>query len=85
MAEAKREHALKVHHLRPAPGAKTAKTRVGRGEASGACLRGDVGQVRQVPVDVRFVARGVHEPDGASRPLIARHHPATLRIEGQMR
>ena len=26
--------ALKIHHLRPAPGAKTAKTRVGRGEAS---------------------------------------------------
>ena len=25
---------LKVHHLRPAPGAKKAKTRVGRGEAS---------------------------------------------------
>jgi large subunit ribosomal protein L15 len=25
---------LKPHHLRPAPGAKTAKTRVGRGEAS---------------------------------------------------
>jgi large subunit ribosomal protein L15 len=24
---------LKVHHLRPAPGAKTTKTRVGRGEA----------------------------------------------------
>lgn len=24
---------LKVHHLRPAPGSKTAKTRVGRGEA----------------------------------------------------
>jgi large subunit ribosomal protein L15 len=29
-----REHALKVHHLRPAPGARTAKTRVGRGEGS---------------------------------------------------
>ena len=28
------ERPLKVHHLRPAPGAKTAKTRVGRGEAS---------------------------------------------------
>ena len=28
------ESALKVHHLRPAPGAKTAKTRVGRGEGS---------------------------------------------------
>jgi len=26
--------ALKVHHLRPAPGSRTAKTRVGRGEAS---------------------------------------------------
>jgi large subunit ribosomal protein L15 len=25
---------LKVHHLRPAPGARTAKTRLGRGEAS---------------------------------------------------
>jgi len=25
---------IKLHHLRPAPGAKTAKTRVGRGEAS---------------------------------------------------
>ncbi|WP_068402330.1 50S ribosomal protein L15 [Kribbia dieselivorans] len=41
MAEAKKTeqevaegHALKVHHLRPAPGAKTAKTRVGRGEGS---------------------------------------------------
>ena len=26
--------ALQVHHLRPAPGARTAKTRLGRGEAS---------------------------------------------------
>jgi large subunit ribosomal protein L15 len=26
--------AIKVHHLRPAPGSKTAKTRVGRGEGS---------------------------------------------------
>ena len=29
---AKESPALKIHHLRPAPGAKTAKTRVGRGE-----------------------------------------------------
>ena len=28
------ERPLKVHHLRPAPGAKTARTRVGRGEGS---------------------------------------------------
>lgn len=34
MANTSGESALKVHHLRPAPGAKTAKTRVGRGEAS---------------------------------------------------
>jgi large subunit ribosomal protein L15 len=27
--------ALKVHHLRPAPGSRTPKTRVGRGEAAG--------------------------------------------------
>jgi large subunit ribosomal protein L15 len=33
-ASTERVHALKVHHLRPAPGAKTAKTRVGRGEGS---------------------------------------------------
>ncbi len=30
----KGEHALKLHHLRPAPGSHTAKTRVGRGEGS---------------------------------------------------
>ncbi len=29
-----RPQVLKMHHLRPAPGAKTAKTRVGRGEGS---------------------------------------------------
>src|SRR6059036_3459894 len=31
---AEKQNALKVHHLRPAPGSRTAKTRVGRGEAS---------------------------------------------------
>src|SRR4249919_3092722 len=31
---AEKQNALKVHHLRPAPGAKSAKTRVGRGEGS---------------------------------------------------
>ncbi len=30
----KQSSTLKVHHLRPAPGARTAKTRVGRGEGS---------------------------------------------------
>ena len=32
--EEQREQVLKAHHLRPAPGAKKAKTRVGRGEGS---------------------------------------------------
>ena len=31
---ARGERTLKVHHLRPAPGSRTQKTRVGRGEAS---------------------------------------------------
>ena len=34
MADGQRDHALKVHHLRPAPGSHKAKTRVGRGEGS---------------------------------------------------
>ena len=33
-APASRPGVLKVHHLRPVPGANTAKTRVGRGEGS---------------------------------------------------
>ena len=33
-ATEEKQHALKIHHLRPAAGAKTAKTRVGRGEGS---------------------------------------------------
>src|SRR3546814_6452291 len=33
-AAATRPGVLKVHHLRPVPGAHTAKTRVGRGEGS---------------------------------------------------
>jgi large subunit ribosomal protein L15 len=33
-APASRPTVLKVHHLRPVPGAHTAKTRVGRGEGS---------------------------------------------------
>ncbi len=51
-----REHALKVHHLRPAPGAKTAKTRVGRGEGSKGKTagRGTKGTKARYQVPVRF-------------------------------
>jgi large subunit ribosomal protein L15 len=51
-----REHALKVHHLRPAPGAKTAKTRVGRGEGSKGKTagRGTKGTKARYQVPARF-------------------------------
>jgi large subunit ribosomal protein L15 len=47
---------LKVHHLRPAPGAKTAKTRVGRGEASKGKTagRGTKGTKARYQVPTRF-------------------------------
>jgi large subunit ribosomal protein L15 len=34
MTDETKHRTLRVHHLRPAPGARTAKTRVGRGEGS---------------------------------------------------
>ena len=47
---------LKVHHLRPATGAKTAKTRVGRGEASKGKTagRGTKGTKARYQVPARF-------------------------------
>lgn len=49
-------HALKVHHLRPAPGAKTARTRVGRGEGSKGKTagRGTKGTKARYQVPARF-------------------------------
>ena len=48
--------ALKIHHLRPAPGAKTAKTRKGRGEASkgNTAGRGTKGTKARYQVPARF-------------------------------
>jgi len=48
--------ALKLHHLRPAPGAKTAKTRVGRGEGSKGKTagRGTKGTAARYQVPVGF-------------------------------
>src|SRR6201999_4462050 len=47
---------LKVHHLRPAPGAHTAKTRVGRGEGSKGKTagRGTKGSKARTTVSARF-------------------------------
>jgi large subunit ribosomal protein L15 len=54
---------LKMHHLRPAPGAKTAKTRVGRGEGSKGKTagRGTKGTKARYQVSERF--------EGGSMPL----------------
>ncbi|WP_270887453.1 50S ribosomal protein L15 [Pedococcus sp. 5OH_020] len=55
--------ALKLHHLRPAPGAKTAKTRVGRGEGSKGKTagRGTKGTKARYQVSERF--------EGGAMPL----------------
>ncbi len=54
---------LKVHHLRPAPGAKTARTRVGRGEGSKGKTagRGTKGTKARYQVPERF--------EGGAMPL----------------
>ena len=58
MADEKKEatHVLKVHHLRPAPGSKKAKTRVGRGEGSKGKTagRGTKGTKARYQVPARF-------------------------------
>ncbi len=49
--------AIKIHHLRPAPGSKTEKTRVGRGEGSGkgkTAGRGTKGTKARKNVPARF-------------------------------
>ena len=79
MADAKKtteneasSHALKVHHLRPAPGAKTAKTRVGRGEGSKGKTsgRGTKGTKARYQVKVGF--------EGGQMPL----HMRTPKLRG---
>lgn len=60
------EKPLKIHNLRPAPGAKTAKTRVGRGEASKGKTagRGTKGTKARYQVPERF--------EGGQMPLVQR-------------
>ncbi|MEU5833278.1 50S ribosomal protein L15 [Streptomyces diacarni] len=60
------DNPLKVHNLRPAPGAKTAKTRVGRGEASKGKTagRGTKGTKARYQVPERF--------EGGQMPLVMR-------------
>ncbi|WP_022883264.1 50S ribosomal protein L15 [Glaciibacter superstes] len=67
-----REHVLKVHHLRPAPGSKTAKTRVGRGEGSKGKTagRGTKGTKARYNVKIGF--------EGGQMPL----HMRTPKLRG---
>jgi large subunit ribosomal protein L15 len=63
---------LKVHHLRPAPGSKTAKTRVGRGEGSKGKTagRGTKGTKARYQVPERF--------EGGQMPL----HMRSPKLKG---
>jgi large subunit ribosomal protein L15 len=67
-----REHVLKVHHLRPAPGSKKAKTRVGRGEGSKGKTagRGTKGTKARYQVRIGF--------EGGQMPL----HMRTPKLRG---
>ena len=71
-APASRPGVLKVHHLRPVPGARTAKTRVGRGEGSKGKTagRGTKGQKARYQVKVGF--------EGGQMPL----HMRTPKLRG---
>ena len=71
-APASRPGVLKVHHLRPVPGANTAKTRVGRGEGSKGKTagRGTKGQKARYQVKVGF--------EGGQMPL----HMRTPKLRG---
>ncbi|MEO6826754.1 MAG: 50S ribosomal protein L15 [Microbacteriaceae bacterium] len=67
-----REHVLKVHHLRPAPGAKKDRTRVGRGEGSKGKTagRGTKGTKARYQVKIGF--------EGGQMPL----HMRTPKLRG---
>ena len=69
---AQENNTLKVHHLRPAPGAKTSKTRVGRGEGSKGKTagRGTKGTKARYQVKVGF--------EGGQMPL----HMRTPKLRG---
>ncbi|OOB91845.1 50S ribosomal protein L15 [Rathayibacter sp. VKM Ac-2630] len=71
-APATKEHVLKVHHLRPATGAKKAKTRVGRGEGSKGKTagRGTKGTKARYTVRIGF--------EGGQMPL----HMRTPKLRG---
>jgi large subunit ribosomal protein L15 len=87
---------LKVHHLRPAPGAKTKRTRVGRGEASkgktagrgtkGTKARGQVSarfEGGQMPLHMRIPKeRGFNNPNKVAYQVVNVARLAELYPDG---
>ena len=88
--------ALKVHHLRPAPGSKTKPTRVGRGEASkgktaGRCTKGTKARYQvparfeggQMPMHMRLPKlKGFKNPNRVEFQVINVSQIAKLFPEG---
>ncbi len=87
---------LRLHHLRPAPGAKTAKTRVGRGEGSkgktagrgtkGSKARGSIGagfEGGQMPIHMRLPKlRGFQNPFRVEYQVVNLDRLAALYPDG---
>src|ERR1051325_6213971 len=87
---------LKVHHLRPAPGSHTAKTRVGRGEGSkgktaGRGTKGTKARYQvpasfeggQMPIHMRLPKlKGFKNPFRVESPLVNLHRLGELFPEG---
>ena len=87
---------LRVHHLRPAPGAKTARTRVGRGEGSkgktaGRGTKGTKARYQvsagfeggQTPLHMRLPKlRGFHNPFGTTYQVVNLDRLSELFPEG---
>ena len=91
------EPIIKIHHLRPAPGAKTAKTRVGRGEGGKGKTAGrgtkGTGARKNVPAALRgradaaahaaAQAQGLQEPVPRRVPGRQRRRPGPAVPEGR--
>ena len=83
-APATKEHVLKVHHLRPAPGAKKARTRVGRGEGSKGKTAGRGTKGTKARYQVRVGFEGGQMPAAHAHPEAARvQEPVPRRVPGR--
>ena len=77
---------IKIHHLRPAPGAKTAKTRVGRGEGSKGKTagRGTKGTKARYQVPERFEGGDVTIADLVAKGAVRDNSPVKVLGTGEI-